>query len=125
MPKVTRNVDARDLSDLFDESARATLAFERDGGIEAVPVVARLRDARYQVGVRAEDADALQPPVRVRLAVDDGCFWFDLRAVTVRGRIESTDCPSETDRGRLRWFDIRPEWVGAWDYGTLHEEETA
>jgi hypothetical protein len=55
---------------------------------------------------RHDDAEAL-------LVLDDGTGWWDLRAVTVRGRLR--------DAGRGRYLLV-PRRTHAWDHGRLRPE---
>jgi hypothetical protein len=56
------------------------------------------------------------------LLLDDGRFWFELRAVTHRGRLVASSPPPSTEESPLRWFEFVPDHTVAWDYGMLHEE---
>jgi len=120
MSVVTRYVREKDLSDLAAVPPRAYVAFEGLDGLEAMPARSRIADGAYWFGLPAEDAERLPPSAQVRLLVDDGCFWFELRAITVRGVAAPIAPPWGDDA--LRWFEIQPERVAAWDYGRLRKE---
>jgi len=88
----------------------------------AKPVAARFVDGRYLVGV---DSNARQRPVpgeEVILLVDEGAYFFDLRAIYVRGRVQPVERP-EGLPDRLRWFEVEPTRKAAWDYGRLREAD--
>jgi hypothetical protein len=117
MKRVTRAVQPVDLAPLLDEPPRATLAFVSDGAIEAVPVAFRWSDGRYLVGLKS----GMEPPTgRVKLLIDDGPWYFDLRGVWVRGTLvasgESADATTE-----CAWFELQPEKTAAWHYGRMRE----
>jgi hypothetical protein len=54
--------------------------------------------------------------------VDAGRYWFELRAVTLRGRLVAAPEPPAHAASDLVWLELVPERSVAWDYGTLHEE---
>ncbi len=55
----------------------------------------------------------------VHLVRDDGRFWFELRALAVRGVLRRADA-GPVDQG-LRWYVLDPGRTVAWDYGALRE----
>jgi hypothetical protein len=122
MGRVTNRVDPATLDVLLARPPRATLAYEREGGVELVPVAHRRDGAHHHVGLAHGNDDAGPAPgARASLVVDDGWSWFLLRAVTLRGTLGPAVEGVVGDRADLAWYELRPDRVTAWDYGTLHE----
>lgn len=117
MKRVTRSVQPEDLRELLEHPPRATLAFVRDGVIEAVPVAFRSASGRYLVGL---PGGMERPAGRVKLLVDDGHWYFDLRGLWVRGVLEPSAAPTGAPEG-TEWFELRPEKTAAWHYGSMRE----
>lgn len=117
LKRVTRSVQPEDLRELLERPPRATLAFVRDGVIEAVPVAFRFESGRYLVGL---PGDAEPPADRVKLLVDDGHWYFDLRGVWVRGALGPCEAPPGEPAGTA-WFELQPEKAAAWHYGSMRE----
>jgi len=117
MKRVTRAVDVDELADLLEWPPRATLAFVSGGRIEALPVALRYEQGRYFVGLGA----GMEPPAgRVKLLVDDGPWYFDLRGVWVRGTLAA--CQARAGATGMRdWCELTPEKTVAWHYGRLRE----
>jgi hypothetical protein len=122
MGRVTQRVDPTHVADLLERPPRAAIAFARDATVEPVPVSYRRSDGRSWLGVSRETLPGEQLPERATLLLDDGRYWFELRAVTLRGRLTAATQPPPGGDGRLLWLEFVPDHVVAWDYGTLHEE---
>ncbi len=121
---VTRNIPPANAYDLFERPARACLAFATDAGPCALPVIALLNAQRYFVGLPTTAQllpDALQEVV---LLLDDGVYFFDLRALYIRGQAHPVVAPENASVGQ-RWFEIVPLKTVAWDYGQLREDDHA
>src|SRR5512145_3050947 len=110
------------MRDLLEAAPRANVAFRRGDEVEAAPVAFRFRAGRYWIGVpRTDDGPMLGTGEVVKLLIDDGRWFFDLRGVWARGRT----APAEADRvpdgasASLAWFEVVPDEVVAWHYGTL------
>ena len=117
MKRVTRVVRPEDLGPLLVRPPRATLAFVSDGRIEAVPAAFRWAEGRYFVGWPLGS----EPPVaRVKLLIDDGPWYFDLRGVWVRGSLVGCDAPTDGSP-LLGWYELHPEKVAAWHYGRMRQ----
>ena len=56
----------------------------------------------------------------VKLLVDDGPWYFDLRGVWARGSLAPCERPAGASEG-LTWFDLTPEKTAAWHYGSMRE----
>lgn len=126
MKRATRRVGLDDLRDLLAAAPRANIAFGAGGEVHALPVAFRYSAGRYLVGVpgRAR-GPAPGGGDQVELLIDDGQWFFDLRGVRVRGRLEPAEAPAHPsghpeDPG-LSWFELTPEKTVAWDYGRMRE----
>lgn len=122
MARITQRLEPSALSDLLAR-ARANVAFDDDGAAGAAPVAFRFVGGHYWIGLAAADADRLPAGRRVTLVVDDGWYWFELRAVCVQGVVEPAPTPPAGVGPGLRWLEVLPRRISAWDYGTLHEED--
>jgi len=127
--RVTQRVDVGDLADLADLAEappRAAIAFATDDGPTCLPVVMRRQADGILVGADPGALPSGGLPERAVLLVDDGRFWFELRAVVWRGRLEPASAPPEGAAGEpgdggLVWLRLVPRRVAAWDYGRLRE----
>jgi hypothetical protein len=124
MGRVTQRVDPADVGDLFEHPPRAALAFDAGGGAEPVPACYRRLAGRHFVGVARGALPAGGATGRAVLLLDDGRWWFELRAVTLRGRLAPAPPPPGASP-ELDWLELGPERQVAWSYATLHEEEGA
>jgi hypothetical protein len=114
---VTRDVGPADVADLVDHAPRAHLAHVEGGRPAVLPVVTQRRGQEQLVGVPAGAPDLAGREVHV--VRDDGTFWFELRALAVRGVLHPAD-PGPVDEG-LQWYVLDPGRTVAWDYGALRE----
>ncbi|MEP7286184.1 MAG: hypothetical protein ABI947_10500 [Chloroflexota bacterium] len=120
MKQVTRNIDPDSAHDLLERVPRACITFAYEHKPQAQPVALVWRDSRYLVGIpenidlRPNDGD------EVVLLVDEGIYFFDLRAIYIRGQIHPTELPQNAPVGH-RWFEVIPLKKVAWDYGSLRE----
>jgi hypothetical protein len=77
-------------------------------------------DGRYLAGI-PEDADSqLGSDQEVVLLIDEGVYYFDLRAIYIRGQVKPVEAPRNAPASRT-WFEVVPLKTVAWDYGTLRE----
>jgi len=120
--RVTQRVDLSQVEDLLERAPRAAIAFLRGARVEPVAVAHLRSDGRSWVGVMPEALPREGPPDGVVLLLDDGRYWFELRAVTLRGRLVAATQPPPGADVRLVWLEFVPDHVVAWNYGTLHEE---
>ena len=114
MTGVTNRIPFEETADLLS-SARACLAFVIDGRPRVEPVVARYVDSRFLVGV-AETSELRAGVDEASLVIDEGVLFFDLRAISVRGKPAPLGGLPGTD---LEWFVVEPTKVTCWDYGRL------
>ena len=120
MKQITRNIDLNSAHDLLERVPRACIAFAHDDGPQAQPVALVWQDNRYFVGIPAIANCQLDPGQEIVLLVDEGVYFFDLRAIYIRGNVQPTEVPTDAHAGHA-WFELAPVKSVAWDYGTLHE----
>jgi hypothetical protein len=120
MKQITRDIDPVDAHDLLERVPRACFSFACDDGPYAQPIAFVWRDGRYFAGI-PETANH-QPAIdqEVVLLVDEGVYFFDLRAIYIRGRVKPIEAPDGAPTGCV-WFEVIPLKTVAWDYGTLRE----
>lgn len=117
MGRVSQRVDPASLLAALAGRGRAWLAFEHAGAVHALPATHHVRDGEHVVGVAAGEWPPDAATARAVLVVDDGRAWFELRAVTLRGRLTPARREDE-----MVWLTLRLARAIAWDYGALHEE---
>ena len=117
---VTRDVEVSALRDLLDHPLRATVAFVDRGAVALLPARVRHDAGTYRFGILADGAANLDTR-EVVLVVDDGCYWFELRGVSVRGVAVCIEAPAGGGADRLAWYAIEPRRVLAWDYAAIRE----
>jgi hypothetical protein len=129
-PAVTRDVDPGSLRDLLEGSSRTCLAWATDAGPTIVPAAAwfpaGFDGAPGSASVHVEAGEALPPASREVVAlVDAGIWWFDLRAVYVRGTLRPADGKDHEGLGGeaagALAAVVEPTKVTAWHYGQLRE----
>ena len=125
MAGVTQRVGTDAVDDLLEQPPRAAIAFARGASVEPVPVAYRRSEGRSLVGLRREWLPPGGAPERAVLLLDDGRYWFELRAVTMRGRLEPSSAQLPGGEPHLVWFEFTPDRTVAWDYGALREENGA
>lgn len=122
MTRITQRVAPEALRDMLEQVSRGKIAFGDGDRVEATPVAVHVRSGRYLIGVvRAESEPMPRPEARVTLVVDDGSYWFELRAVWIAGVARAVQAPLGTQLRGLDWFEIVPDRIAAWNYATLHE----
>jgi hypothetical protein len=110
------------MQELLEAAPRANVAFRRGDGIQAAPVAFRFQAGRYWIGVRpTETGPLLGPGEAVKLLIDEGRWFFELRGLWVRGHTAAADRVPEGAASSLAWLELCPEKVVAWDYGRLRE----
>lgn len=120
MKHVTRNIDPNAAHDLLERVPRACIAFATEEGPRAQPVLLNWYDSQFRIGFPVSATPYPKAGQEVVLLVDEGVYYFDLRAVYVRGTSQSVQPPSEMPSEHV-WFEIVPSKTIAWDYGTMHE----
>ncbi len=122
MKQVTRNIDPDSAHDLLQRVPRACIAFANDGEPQSQPVAVIWRDNHSFIGIPAAAPYLPVASQEVVLLVDEGIYYFDLRAIYIRGHIQPAQPPTDSRAGHI-WFELIPDKTVAWDYGTLHEVE--
>jgi hypothetical protein len=120
MKRITRDIDLMHNRDLLERVPHACLSFAYEHRPQAQPVVLLWQDSRYLVGIPEHADHRPDAEQEVVLLVDDGVYFFDLRAIYIRGQAK----PIATPRGApadLTWYEVVPLKTVAWDYGTLRE----
>ncbi|MUL81326.1 MULTISPECIES: hypothetical protein [unclassified Mycolicibacterium] len=121
MKRITLNVDVAEARDLLERVPRACLSFVDDQGPHVEPTILVVKDDCYLVGMSA----AAKHPTshqEVVLLVDDGCQFFDLRAVYVRGVVQPQDGVEGPAEG-VMWFVVQPTRAVAWDYARIRASD--
>ena len=120
MKRVSRDIDLGSARDLLERVPRACLSFACDHGLQAQPIVLVWHDGRYLAGIPL-DADR-QPDSgqEVVLLIDEGISFFDLRAIYIRGLVQTAEAPSGAPAGHT-WVEVVPLKTVAWDYGMIRE----
>jgi hypothetical protein len=120
MRKVTRNIDPASARDLLKRVPRACIGFAHGDEPQAQPVNLVWRDERYFIGLPPAAAYQPENGQEAVLLVDEGVYFFDLRAIYIRGLLQPTLAPAGAPTGST-WYELTPTKTVAWDYGTLHE----
>ena len=120
MKRVTRDIDPSSARDLLERVPRACICFACDDGPQAQPIVLVWHDGRYLAGI-PEDGDR-QPGSgqEIVLLIDEGVYYFDLRAIYIRGQVKQASAPRGAPAGHT-WVEVVPLKTVAWDYGMLRE----
>ncbi len=122
MRRITHAVDPEKMRDLLERVPRACIAFSNAGRVEVVPVEFRLQDGRYWIGLSdSGSAPAPGPDEPVKLLVDEGMYYFDMRGIWIRGRASFNEERPEAGSPALNWFQLVPEKSVSWDFGTMHD----
>ncbi len=118
MKRVTRDIDPASAQDLLERVPRACLSFAGDEGPQVEPVLFVLRDGRYLVGISVDAGRRPDGGQEVVVLIDEGVLFFDLRGISIRGRVTPCGAPAGA-ADRRTWFEVAPERTAAWDYATL------
>jgi hypothetical protein len=81
------------------------------GTLDALPVAFQWDAGRFLVSIPAGIAT---PTGRVKLLIDDGLWYFNLRSVQVRGML--APIPPPADAAGETWYELVPEKTAAWHY---------
>ncbi len=120
MKQVTRDIDPSHAQDLLERVPRACLSFATDRGPQVEPVSLLWREGRYLVRISGGAKELLIPGQEVVLLVDEGIYYFDLRAIYIRGQVQPAEAPPGASPGQA-WFEVISQKIVAWDYGMLRE----
>ena len=120
--RVTQRVDPSSLDGLVAGPPRAAIAFVQGTRVEAVPVALHRDGERIWIGIDPSVLPGSETSAPAVALVDDGRYWFELRAITWRGRLVPGTAPATEPPNGLRWFEFLADSSVSWDYATLHEE---
>jgi hypothetical protein len=120
MKRVTRDIDPDAARDLRERVPRACLAFACDHGPQAQPLLVVWHDGRYLAGLPADAEPRPRDGDEVVLLIDEGIYFFALRALYIRGRVQPAAAPAGAPTSGA-WFEVAPRRTVAWDYGLLRE----
>ena len=109
------NADASETS-LAYSTADTGRSLSSAVSVEVLPVRTHAGADPHLFGVRVEDAPDLAGR-EVVLMRDGGGYWFELRAISVRGIARRVEPPGEG--GALEWYTVEPRRILAWDYATI------
>ena len=120
MKRVTRDIDPASAQDLLERVPRACICFASEQGPQAQPIVLVWQDGHYLAGISVE-ADRLPSfGQEVVLLIDEGIYYFDLRAIYIRGQAKQASAPRDAPSSRT-WLEVVPLKTVAWDYGVFRE----
>ncbi len=120
MKKVTRDIDLTRAQDLLERVPRARIVYANGQDPQAQPVTLVWRDGRYLVGFSNDTKYLPNPGQEIVLLVDEGVYYFDLRAIYIRGNVRPVDVPMDKN-GEYTWFEVEAFKITAWDYGAMRE----
>ena len=120
MKLVTRDVDPASMRDLLERVPRACLSFASEHGPLTQPVGLIWQEDCYLVSIPKEAEYQPFSSQEVVLLVDEGVYYFDLRAIYIRGQVKNVEAFPDAPAGR-KWFEVVPIKIVAWDYGTLRD----
>lgn len=118
MKRTTLNVDPVEARDLLERVPRACLAFTCDEYPCSEPVTVLVEDDRYLVGIPSRAARRPTVGDEVVLLIDAGLYYFDLRAIYIRGHVAPVDIAVDAP-GETLWFAVQPTRTVAWDYARI------
>jgi hypothetical protein len=118
--RITLNVDPLEVRDLLERVPRACISFAGDEGPRVEPVTVLFKDDRYLVGMPSSAASHPTVDEEVVLLIDDGVQFFDLRAIYVRGHVQSLGGVKYLSSDFF-WFEVQPTHTVAWDYARIRE----
>ena len=122
MTRITHAVDPEEVRDLLEGVPRACIAFVNAGMVDIVPVECRFQDGLYWIGMSGGgSAPAPGPDDPVKLLVDQGMYYFDMRGIWIRGRASFNQERPEAGRAALNWFQLVPEKFVAWDFARMRD----
>ena len=122
MRRITHAVDPEEMRNLLERVPRACVVFLHAGTVEVVPVEFRFQEGRYWIGISGGgSAPAPGPDEPVKLLVDEGMYYFDMRGIWIRGRASFNEERPEAGSPALNWFQLVPEKFVAWDFAAMRD----
>ena len=123
MRRITNAVDPERMQELLERVPRACVAFNNAGIVELVPVEFRFQEGLYWIGMSGESGRTPGPDDPVKLLIDEGMYYFDMRGIWIRGRTLLSEERPEGGSAELSWLQLVPEKFVAWDFGAMREVE--
>ncbi len=123
MRRITNAVDPEKMRDLLEKVPRACLAFNNAGIVELVPVEFQFQAGRYWIGMSGGSGPTPEPDEPVKLLIDEGMYYFDMRGIWIRGRALFSGERPEGGSPELSWLQLVPDKFVAWDFGAMREVE--
>ena len=120
MKQVTRNIDLDSAQDLLKQVPRACMAYASKDGPQAFPIEFVWQAGRYLAGIPENSGHLPNPGDEVVFLIDEGIYFFDLRAIYIRGYVKHASVPAGVLVG-CSWFEVVPSKTVVWDYGMLRE----
>ncbi len=120
MKQVTRNIDPAFARDLLERVPRACICFAGDHGPQSQPVTMLWFEGHYLVGFYEDVVHQPNPGQEAVLLIDEGIYYFDLRAIYIRGQVRPAKTPPNASSGQM-WFEVIATKTVAWDYGMMRE----
>jgi hypothetical protein len=121
MKKVTRDIDPSSAQDLLERVPRACLSYAGEHGPRALPAGLVWQEGRYLVRISEKGELLPNPGQEAVLLVDEGIYYFELRAIYIRGNLQPVEAPPGGQMGGT-WYELIPVKTVAWDYGKMREE---
>jgi hypothetical protein len=122
MRRITNAVDPERMQELLERVPRACVAFNNAGIVELVPVEFRFQAGRYWIGMSEGGSEpAPGPGEPMKLLIDEGMYYFDMRGIWIRGRALFSEERPEGGSAELSWLQLVPEKFVAWDFGAMRE----
>jgi hypothetical protein len=122
MGRITHAVDSEKMWGLLERVPRACIAFLSAGMVDVLPVEFRFQEGRYWIGISGGGSGpAPGPEESVKLLIDEGMYYFDMRGIWIRGRALFSEERPEAGSPALNWFQLVPEKSIAWDFGAMRE----
>ena len=122
MLRITHSVDPEKMQDLLERVPRACIVFVNAGMVDIMPVELRFQEGRYWIGISGSESGAApEPNERVKLLVDEGLYYFDMRGIWIGGRASFDEVLPEADRSPLNWFQLVPDKFVAWDFASMRD----
>jgi hypothetical protein len=100
MKRVTRDIDPDRARDLLERAPRACVCFACDHAPQALPITLVMQSGRYLAGASQGAERAPRLGQEVVLLIDEGVRFFDLRAISIRGRVAAAAAPTDAPAGR-------------------------
>src|SRR3989304_5547744 len=120
MRRITNAVDHERMQELLERAPRACIAFNNAGIIEVVPVEFRLQEGRHWIGMSGGGSGPSPGPDEpVKLLIDEGMYYFDMRGIWIRGRALFSEERPEAGSPAGDRVQLVPDKSVAWDFGAM------